>query len=1142
MEYTVADNLRIYAHWSPIGYTVVLYSEGNYISSLECTFGSLTLPSAATLGLTRKNYDFVGWNIYDEQNWSMYSADREYKVGLTDENGAEVTVYAAWAERPLYILNFDANGGTGAPATVQIHQGETVALSEQIPVRENYTFSGWASSADKSEAEYLPGGEFTISDKAVTLYAVWLKNPALSYDANDGAFNSDIIVTYPKIGQTVTLTSSVPYRRGYDFLGWATTSEANEADCLSTFVMPEADTVLYAVWKIQRFVLTISAPAGYTVEGISDGSEAEFGTEISFTVTGENAVVYVNGTILSPEQGVYSYEIKENTEIKISDGTVLFLLYSANGGEGAPTDAGSYASGDEATVAQAPDISRKGYAFLGWSTDKEATEKEFSEGDSITFSSETITLYAVWSANVYYVKYNSEEVVSATTSTFYYDETGVLATDLFEKRGYTFVGWAVEEGGDAVYSEGAEVRNLSDVKEAEITLYAVWKPTVTEVIFDFTGGTEGSESMAIAFGTSPETETIVPPVKKGYIFLGYYTAPNAEEGICVFDENMNLVDGLSGFSRKARSTSAENSSWELNEESITLYAVYAGVKYTVIYIEGGVEKGRQDAVYGEAFSLLTASSLGIIAPENHTFAGWSVVPEGVVAYADGQEITNGLAETEGAEFYLYAIFEENEKIRVFYDANGGMNAPVDNNVYYVNTDISLSSVIPEKEGYIFAGWGYDNKNVVFAYSAENGAFTPSIFRAKEDVRLYAVWTEGELLQSQIDDIRTITDELGIAIEGLQAKDTEIDEQITVLLNRIIAAEGAMQSPDETFATDEELASAINALKGVLEEADNALQNAINEVQANLDTAVSELNGSLTSKVETLNEKISALDTAYKAADTLIKSDIAALKQADSGIKTDLTALDNAYKAADEALREAIAAVQTNLDEAVSELKESIAAEAGTLNGSITANVGTLNEKIAALDTAYKAADTLINSDISALKEADSGIKTDLTALDTAYKAADNALNAAIKTVQTNLDRAVTDLNGSLDSEVNALNEKIAALDAAYKAADTLLKSEIAALNGNNENTEAGLAALETAFTSADATLKTAIENLQKKLDSVQDELEGKDKFLETEISNITAENDRLAKIYMWINIALGVCATVLLVTLIIKAVKAKKNE
>ena len=149
---------------------------------------------------------------------------------------------------------------------------------------------------------------------------------------------------------------------------------------------------------------------------------------------------------------------------------------------------------------------------------------------------------------------------------------------------------------------------------------------------------------------------------------------------------------------------------------------------------------------------------------------------------------------------------------------------------------------------------------------------------------------------------------------------------------------------------------------------------------------------------------------------------------------------------------------------------------------------------------------------------------------------------AINEVQENLDTAVSELNGSLTAEVGTLNEKILALEAAYKAADNLIKSEIAAITGIDGSIYTSLTALETAYKAADATLKIAIENLQKKLDSVQDELEGKDKFLETEINNITAENDRLARIYMWVNIALGALAAVLLAMLIVKAVKAKKAE
>ena len=454
---------------------------------------------------------------------------------------------------------------------------------------------------------------------------------------------------------------------------------------------------------------------------------------------------------------------------------------------------------------------------------------------------------------------------------------------------------------------------------------------------------------------------------------------------------MNLVNSLAEYSLTAEERGSETP-WLLNEENVTLYAVYSGVNYTVVYINGNDESGRQSAVYGEAFELLSAATLNITAPEYHSFAGWSVVPEGVVAYADGQRITNGLVETEGAEFYLYAVFAENEKMRVFYEGNGGMNAPVDNTYYYVNTEIAISSVIPEKEGYIFSGWGYDTESVAFAYA--DGAFTPATFSASEDVSLHAIWTAGELLQSQIDEIRVSTTEINAAIEALRTTDTDLSGQITALAERLTAAEDSMQS-DDTFATDAELASAIGELKTALEAADTALQSAIDRVQTNLDNAVAELNASLTGEVGTLNEKLTALDSAYKAADTLINSDIAALKEADTEIKASISALDTAYKAADTALQNAIDQVQTDLDNAVAELESSIAA-----------NETDIENKFSALDTAYKAADTLINSDIAALREADTEIEASISALYTAYKAADTALQNAIDQVQTDLDNAV----------------------------------------------------------------------------------------------------------------------------------------
>ena len=90
-----------------------------------------------------------------------------------------------------FELRFDANGGTGAPNTLtygtnsQYERSHTFNIPSQIPIREGYTFWGWADDADASEATRQPGGSCLVSYYAddvsgslisKTLYAVWQDN------------------------------------------------------------------------------------------------------------------------------------------------------------------------------------------------------------------------------------------------------------------------------------------------------------------------------------------------------------------------------------------------------------------------------------------------------------------------------------------------------------------------------------------------------------------------------------------------------------------------------------------------------------------------------------------------------------------------------------------------------------------------------------------------------------------------------------------------------------------------------------------------------------------------------------------------------------------------------------------------------
>ena len=84
-----------------------------------------------------------------------------------------------------YTVCYDANGGYGAPSKQTKTEGKPLILCTDVPVREGYTFIGWATSADVTVAKYQPGDKYT-EDADITLYAVWKEDIDMVYGDVDG--------------------------------------------------------------------------------------------------------------------------------------------------------------------------------------------------------------------------------------------------------------------------------------------------------------------------------------------------------------------------------------------------------------------------------------------------------------------------------------------------------------------------------------------------------------------------------------------------------------------------------------------------------------------------------------------------------------------------------------------------------------------------------------------------------------------------------------------------------------------------------------------------------------------------------------------------------------------------------------------
>jgi len=128
-----------------------------------------TIASMASYEEGSYRYEFLGWS--KDKNSEM----AEYTDEITIRENTKL--YAIWKKTDIpATLTYDANGGTGAPATQESTAGSTIQISSTKPTRERYEFLGWAETKDSVAGEtlYNAGDNITISgDK--TLYARWKK-------------------------------------------------------------------------------------------------------------------------------------------------------------------------------------------------------------------------------------------------------------------------------------------------------------------------------------------------------------------------------------------------------------------------------------------------------------------------------------------------------------------------------------------------------------------------------------------------------------------------------------------------------------------------------------------------------------------------------------------------------------------------------------------------------------------------------------------------------------------------------------------------------------------------------------------------------------------------------------------------------
>ena len=249
-----------------------------------------------------------------------------------------------------YTVSYNANGGTGAPASQTKTHGTTLTLSSTKPTRTGYTFLGWSTSSTATSATYSAGGSFT-SNANTTLYAVWKADSTVltansSYSAN---------ISYGGKMEYYTFTPSASGK----YVIYSTGSD---------------DTKVY-LYNSSGTQLDSNDDGG-------DGNNFRLECDLTAGTTYRFGVKYYNSAIRGT--------------INFSFGQVYNVSYNANGGSGVPSsqkkDYGTTLTLSSTTP------TRSGYTFLGWSTSSTATTATYQPGGSFTSNANT-TLYAVWQKN-----------------------------------------------------------------------------------------------------------------------------------------------------------------------------------------------------------------------------------------------------------------------------------------------------------------------------------------------------------------------------------------------------------------------------------------------------------------------------------------------------------------------------------------------------------------------------------------------------------------------------------------------------------------------------------------------------------------------------------------------------------------------